>query len=193
MFLQLKCRFPGSRGGSPSGGSPSGGVLHLGGSSIWGVPPSGRFSIPLGGSPCRGGSPCQGEGSPSGGFSILGGSPSGGSPSRGVSMPEGGFSIPGGFSMPGGGSPSWGWGGGVLHWGGWYHVTYPIMHLMLLVCCLLTETHQQCSCLYSAAWSCDLQGILGYQPPPVNRITHTCKNITFPQLRLRAVKTKRLY
>ena len=26
-------------------------------------------------------------------------------------------------------------------------------------------------------------------PPPVNRITHTCKNITFPQLRLRAVIT----
>ena len=33
----------------------------------------------------------------------------------------------------------------------------------------------------------DLQGMLGYHPPPVNRITDTCKNITFPQLRLRAV------
>ena len=28
------------------------------------------------------------------------------------------------------------------------------------------------------------------QAPPVNRITDTCKNITFPQLRLRAVKMR---
>ena len=36
----------------------------------------------------------------------------------------------------------------------------------------------------------DLQGMLGYHPsPPVNTITDTCKNITFPQLRLRTVKT----
>ena len=28
----------------------------------------------------------------------------------------------------------------------------------------------------------------GADTPPVNRITDTCKNITFPQLRLRAVK-----
>ena len=28
-----------------------------------------------------------------------------------------------------------------------------------------TETQQQCSCLYTAAWSCDLQGMLGYLPP----------------------------
>ena len=40
--------------------------------------------------------------------------------------------------------------------GGGHHVTYPIMHLMLAVCCLHTETHQQCTCLYTAAWSCDL-------------------------------------
>ena len=26
-----------------------------------------------------------------------------------------------------------------------------------------------------------------HPPPPVNRISHTCKNITFPQLRMRAV------
>ena len=31
--------------------------------------------------------------------------------------------------------------------------------------------------------------MMGYSPPPVNRITDTCKNITFPQLRLRAVIT----
>ena len=31
-----------------------------------------------------------------------------------------------------------------------------------------TETHQQCSCLYSAGWSCDLQGILGYTPREEN-------------------------
>ena len=42
-----------------------------------------------------------------------------------------------------------------------------------------------------------LQGMLGYhlqcmlgQHPPVNRITDTCKNITFPQLCLRAVTSK---
>ena len=28
-----------------------------------------------------------------------------------------------------------------------------------------TETHQQCSCLCSAGFSCDLQGMLGYHPP----------------------------
>ena len=34
----------------------------------------------------------------------------------------------------------------------------------------------------------DLQCVLGYHhPPPVNRITDTCENITFPQLRLRTV------
>ena len=32
-----------------------------------------------------------------------------------------------------------------------------------------------------------LQGMLGYHHPPVNRITDTCKNISSPQLRLRAV------
>ena len=49
----------------------------------------------------------------------------------------------------------------------------------------------------------NLQGMLGYSspetcckacwdttPPSVNRITDSCKNITFPQLRLRAVMTK---
>ena len=70
-FLQLKCRFPGSRGvfsiweGSPSGGSPSGGVLHLGGFSIQGgVFHPGGFSI------------CGGWGPPSWGVLHLGGSPS---------------------------------------------------------------------------------------------------------------------
>ena len=65
-----------------------------------------------------------------------------------------------------------------------YHVTYPIMQLMLPVCCPSpTETHQQCSCLYTAGWSCDLQGMLGYPPPLLwtEFLTHTSKNITLPQ------------
>ena len=35
------------------------------------------------------------------------------------------------------------------------------------------------------------QCMLGYTPPPVNRITDRCKNITFPQLRLQTVMIKR--
>ena len=60
----------------------------------------------------------------------------------GVLHPRGGFSIRGGaFSIPGGvlhpgGSPS---GGSPSQGEGVYHVTYPIMHLMLPVCCLHTN------------------------------------------------------
>ena len=41
--------------------------------------------------------------------------------------------------------------------------------------------------------TCHLVGVCilacnGADPPPVNRITDTCKNITFPRLHLRAVK-----
>ena len=49
-----------------------------------------------------------------------------------------------------------------------------------------TETHQQCSCLYSGGARHD-----GIHTPPVNRITDTCKNITLSQLRLRAVTSKK--
>ena len=45
-------------------------------------------------------------------------------------VPAGGVYLPGGCTCPGGGVPAR---------GGVYHVTYPIMHLMLPVCCLLTN------------------------------------------------------
>ena len=122
LFLQLKCKFPVSRGG----------VLHPGGFSIWrGGSPFLGGVLHLGGCPSwRGGSPSRGGLHSRGVLHSRGGSPSGG-----VSIPEGGFSIPGG-------SPSGGSGlsirGGFSIWGV-YHVTYPIMHLMLPVCCLLTN------------------------------------------------------
>ena len=54
-----------------------------------------------------------------------------------------------------------------------------------------TETEEQCSCLYNAGhvtW----RSMLGYTPHPplwTEFLTHTCENITFPQLLLRAVIT----
>ena len=52
-----------------------------------------------------------------------------------------------------------------------------------------TETEEQCSCLYSGGhvtW----QGMMGYPPSWTEFLTYACENITFPQLLLRAVKTK---
>ena len=43
------------------------------------------------------------------------------------------------------------------------------------------ETHQQCTCFHTAAWSCAQQGMLGYPPPP-NGQTHSYKIITFTKL-----------
>ena len=199
MFLQLKCRFPGSGGvlhsgggwvGSPlGGGSPSQGGFSSRGFSIQGV-------LHL-----RGDSPSQG-GSPFWGFSIWGVlhprgvSIQGGSPSRGFSI-QGGFSIPrggsqsqGGFSIGGvGGSLSRGFsiqgvlhpGGlsirGALHLGGssipegGYHVTYP--HHAFDVTCMLPP-HQLRPTNSAAAYIV----LLGHVTPPVNRSTHTCKNKT---------------
>ena len=56
------------------------------------------------------------------------------------------------------------------------------------VTCMLSP-HQLRLTNSAAAYIVVVQGMMGYPPPPVNRITDTCKNITFPQLRLRAVKT----
>ena len=130
--------------------------------------------------------------SPSGGFSIrgvlhAGGSPSGGSPSRGGVHP-GGFSIQGGspsrgFSIQGGppsrGSPSRGGG-----------LPCDLSHHAFDVTCMLPP--HQLRPTNSAAAYIVLGGHVTYKAswdttPPVNRITHTCKNITFPQLCLRAV------
>ena len=67
---------------------------------------------------------------------------------RSLTMMEGGVPAPGGCLVPGGGVPApgrmsgpkggvWSQGGCLLLEG--YHVTYPIMHLMLPVCCLHTN------------------------------------------------------
>ena len=40
-----------------------------------------------------------------------------------------------------------------------------------------------------SAWECVSQHPLGKTPPLVDRMTDRCKNITFPQLRLRTVKS----
>ena len=137
------------------------------------------FLDPWGGVPARevpaqGGVPAQGVYLPGGvpacgeGVYLPGGYLPGGVPARGVYLPRGvylhvgrGCICPGGCTM---------WPIPSCIWCYLYAASSP------------TETHQHCSCLYSAGWSCDLQGILGYTPPPVNRITHTCKNITLPQL-----------
>ena len=150
MFMQLKCRFFGLgvgfciQGGSPSrggssiqGGSPFGGVLHPGG---------GGFSIQG-----MGGSPSWGVLHP-GGFSIWGGSPS-----RGA----------GGWFSIWGGSPS----RGVLHLGGFsiwgvYHVTYPIMHLMLPVCCLHTNWDTPTAPAYILPGHVTCNASWDTQPPP---------------------------
>ena len=75
--------------------------------------------------------------------------------------------------------------GGVSDLGGCYMWPIPsCIWCYLYAASSPTETHQQCSCLYSAGWSCDLQGILGYPRHPLwNRITHACENITLPELR----------
>ena len=178
LFLQLKCKFP-----------VSGGVLHPGGFSIGGVLHPGGFSI-------QGGllhpSCVRGVLHP-GGFSIQGGSLSGG-----VLHPEGG-SPSGGFSIWGvlhlGGFSIWGvsiWGEfsiwGVLHLGGLHLGGIPcdLSHHAFDVTCMLSP-HQLRPTNSAAAYIVVVQGMMGYPPPPVNRITDTCQNITFPQLRLRAV------
>ena len=74
----------------------------------------------------------------------------------GVLHPGEGFSIQGGFSIRGG-SPSRG------------GVPCDLSHHAFDVTCML-PSHQLCTCLYTA-WSCDLQCILGYPPPPVDRQT----------------------
>ena len=161
------------------------GVLHLGG-----------FSIPWGGL----------GGSPSGGFSIQGGSPSGGVLHPGEFsilgvLHLGGVLHPGGFSIQGVlhlggfsiwvGSPS----GGLSIPGGSPSGGLPcdLSHHAFDVTCMLPP--HQLRPTNSAAAYIVLVGHVTCKaswdttPPPVNRITHTCKNITFPQLRLRAVKT----
>ena len=84
------------------------------------------------------------------------------------------------------------WQGG-MHWGsawqrgmGVYHMTYPIMHLMLPVCYLYTNWKaapmQMLIYFWLVMWP--VQGKLhaGITPPPPRGQADACKNITFPQL-----------
>ena len=115
--------------------------------------------LPAGGSPCPGGL---------GGFSLPRG--------RGASLPEGvslpgGLSLLGGFSLPGeglpaGGSPCW---GASPYWG----VGLPARGVRGSPCRGVSLP----------------RGSPGPETPPVNRITHTCKNITLATTSLRPVIT----
>ena len=72
--------------------------------------------------------------------------------------------------------------GGLL----WRGIIWPIPSCIwcyLYAASTSTETHQQCSCLYAAGWSCDLQGMLGYHPPLswTEFLTHVYENIALPQ------------
>ena len=94
----------------------------------------------------------------------------------------GGFSI-GGFSIPAGDASIQ---GGLSIWG----VPCDLSHHAFDVTCMLPP--HQLRPTNSAAAYILLVGHVTCKAwwdttPPMNRITHTCKNITFPQLRLRAV------
>ena len=169
------------------------GVLHLGGFlHLGGLHPGGGV-LHLGGFSIRRGSSIQG-GLHLGGFSIWGE----GFSIWGVLHP-GGFLHLGGFSIRGG-PPSWGvsiWGGsplGGLHPGGFsiqggWGIPCDLSYNAFDVTCMLPP-HQLRYIYCAAAYIVWSRCMLGYiPPPPVDRITDTCKNITFPQLRLWAVKT----
>ena len=148
-------------------------VTILGVSVPGGVWPGGCLT--RGGCVCPGGVWPRGVSDP-GGVSDLGGVWLGGVWPGGVSDLGGVW--PGGVSDQGWGvsDPGGVWPGGCTMW--------PIPSCIwcyLYAASTPTETHQQCTCLYTAAWSCDLQGMLGYPPPPVNRMTDRCKIITLPQ------------
>ena len=86
-----------------------------------------------------------------------------------------------------GGSALW---GGCLTWGV-YHVTYPIMHLMLPVCCLHTNWDPRAVQLliycWLVMWPARHAGIP--PPPPEQNSWHTpLKILPCPKLRLRAAK-----
>ena len=98
----------------------------------------------------------------------------------------------------------WSWGGREVLWtlilgggGVWpyilggAHVTYPIMHLDLPLCCLLTNwdwtpVQLLIYCLPSACWDRS-HGHISPPPPLSDRMTNTCKNITFTRYATRAV------
>ena len=96
---------------------------------------------------------------------------------RGSPWQEGGL-LGRGVSLVGG-APWW----GVSLAGG---VPCDLSHHAFDVTCMLPP-HQMRPTNSTAAYIVLVQGMLGYHPPPVNRITDTCKNVTFPQLRLWAV------
>ena len=167
------------QGGVPSQGVcvPARGSTRLGG-------------VPAKGCTCLGGVPAQGKGGvPSpGGTCLQGCTWLGGIPAWGVPAWEGGCTCPGGACL-GGCTSARGtcWRGvparGVPVWGG---VPCDLSHHAFDVTCMLPPLqlrHTKCAAAYIVWPRC----MLGYTPPPVDRITDTCKNINFPQLRLRAV------
>ena len=83
--------------------------------------------------------------------------------------------------------------GGVCSWGGVNMWPVPsCIWCYLYAASTPTETHQQCSCLYTAGWSCDLQGMLGYHPPLFTKfLTNAYENITLPQTSLAGGKNCR--
>ena len=65
-------------------------------------------------------------------------------------------------------------------------VSYDLSHHAFDVTCMLSQ-HQLNVNTSAAAYIVWPWCMMGYNPPPVNRMTDRCKNITLPQLCLRAV------
>ena len=142
---------------------PRGGVPAQGECTYWGgVPTGGVGTCPKGctspgGVPARGGCTCLGGVPAQGVYLPRGCTCLGGVPAWGVYLPRGvylpggctcwggctclGWYLPGGLYLPGGCTCRGVYlpGGCTCQGRGVYHVTYPIMHLMLPVCCLLTN------------------------------------------------------
>ena len=116
---------------------------------------------------------------PAQGGTCPGGTCLGGVPARGVYLP-GGCTCHGGCTCWGGywpgGVPAWGvyLPGGCTCLGG---VPCDLSHHAFDVTCMLPP-HQLRPTNSTAAYIVLVQGMLGYTPPPVNRITDRCKNIT---------------
>ena len=67
--------------------------------------------------------------------------------------------------------------GGSVCWGGAMWPIPSCTWCYLYAASTPTETQQQWSCLYTAGWSCDLQGMLGYTPSLHRGKTDTCEKV----------------